>query len=137
MEDCPFCKIAAHELPAEVVSEDEHALAFLDIHPLAPGHTMVIPKVHASTLADLPKEEIEPVFKMVRDISKEIGHALGTDSFTIGINQGQASGQTVDHLHVHVIPRFPDDGGKSVHSVVHNPPKESVKETAEKIRSAI
>ncbi len=134
--DCLFCKIANHELPAEVIAEDDHALAFLDAHPLAPGHAMVISKVHAPALADLPLHEVEPVFKMVRDVARELAHALGTDSLTIGINQGEASGRTVDHLHVHLMPRFKNDGGKSVHSVVNNPPKEDIRTIAKKIREA-
>ncbi len=136
MEDCVFCKVARHELPAEVVAEDDKALGFLDIHPQAPGHTMVIPKVHAQKLADLPAEEVEPLFKMVRDLARELEHALKADGMTIGINQGEVSGQTVPHLHIHIFPRFKNDGGKSVHSVVNNPPKESLKEIGDKIRAA-
>lgn len=134
--DCLFCKLAAHEIPAEIVDEDDRALAFLDIHPQAPGHTVVIPKYHAAKLSDLPLDEVAPLFKMVRDIAKELEHALGTDGLTIGVNQGEVSGQTVPHLHIHLFPRFKNDGGSSVHRVVNNPPKESLKEIAAKIRAA-
>lgn len=136
MPDCIFCKVAAHEIPAEIVGEDDRALAFLDIHPQAPGHTMVIPKVHAAKLADLPLDEVGPLFKMVRDIARELEHALAADGMTIGVNQGEVSGQTVPHLHIHLFPRFKGDGGKSVHSVVQNPPRESLQEIGEKIRNA-
>lgn len=126
--DCLFCKIAAKEIPARLVHEDDHALAFLDIHPRAPGHAMVIPKVHAVTLLDLPDGEVGPLFAAVKAVTVKIENALKPDGFTIGVNHGDASGQTVKHLHVHVIPRWSDDGGGSIHSVVNNGAKASIEE---------
>lgn len=134
--NCLFCKIAKKEIQGAVIYEDEGVVAFLDIHPRAPGHTMVIPKTHSETLLDLPLEAVAPLFKGVREVTARLKKALCPDGFTIGVNQGQASGQVVDHLHVHIIPRFKGDGGGSIHSVVLNPPRESLQEMAEKIRSA-
>src|SRR3989344_7259449 len=128
MVDCLFCKIAKKEIPAEIIYEDGEALAFLDIHPKAPGHTMVIPKVHAETILDLPREKLGPVFAAVQKAAQMIETALRPSGFTIGINHGKVSGQVIDHLHIHIIPRFLSDGGSSIHSVVNNPPKESIKE---------
>lgn len=133
--DCLFCKIASKAVPATIIYEDDHAIAFLDIIPRAPGHTMVIPKYHASTLTDLPEEEVGPLFLAVRKTAKLLLSGLHPDGITIGINQGKASGQEVDHLHVHIVPRSHDDGGSSVQSVVHNSPHESLDEIAKKIMS--
>lgn len=131
--DCLFCKIANKEVNAEVVYEDENATAVLDINPRNPGHTMVLPKVHAETILDLPAEKIDGVFKAVKNITGILNKALKPDGFTMGINHGKVSGQTIDHLHIHVIPRWNDDGGSSIHSVVNNPPKESLEEIKNKI----
>ncbi|MGC9968466.1 MAG: HIT family protein [Minisyncoccia bacterium] len=133
MEDCIFCKIAAKESPAYVVYEDEHAIAFFDITPSAPGHTMVIPKAHAPNFLELPDAEVAPLFAAVKKVAELVVRKLGADGATVGINQGRASGQYVDHLHVHIIPRWKGDGGSAVQSVVNNKPKESLEEIKKKI----
>jgi histidine triad (HIT) family protein len=132
--DCLFCKIGKKEIPAEMVYENDHAFAILDINPVSPGHTMVISKTHAKDLPELPKDEVGPLFEGVKVVLAKIQKALKPDGFTIGINQGLVSGQVVGHLHIHLIPRFAGDNGKSVHSVVMNPPNESLTDTAKKIR---
>ena len=135
--DCLYCKLVSREMiPAEILAEDTHSLTFLDIHPQAPGHTLVIPKVHAPSLAELPKAEVGPLFETVQNLAGQIVRALKSDGLTIGVNQGPASGQTIPHLHIHLFPRFVGDCGKSVHSVVNNPPREDLKSIAEKIRQA-
>ena len=133
-EKCLFCKIAAKEIPAEVIYEDEAAVAFLDIRPLAPGHTLVIPKRHAGTLAELPDDAVGPFFLAVKNALGVVEKALGPDGFTLGINHGRASGQDVMHLHLHILPRSLSDGGRSLQGVVNNPPQEDVKTMAERIR---
>ncbi len=134
--DCLFCKIAAHQIPAHIIAEDEQTLAFLDIHPLSAGHTVVIPKTHAERIIDLPEAAAGALFLTVKRISDRIHASLKPDGFTIGINDGTGGGQGVPHLHVHVIPRWVADGGSNIHSVVHNPPKESVESIAEKIKNS-
>ena len=134
--DCLFCKIANKQIPADLVYEDDKTIAILDIHPRAPGHTMVIPKEHSENILDLKDQNAGPTFLTVKKITAILSKVIKPDGFTIGINHGRASGQVVDHLHIHVIPRFNDDGGSSVHSVVNNPPKESLKEIADKMRKA-
>jgi len=131
--DCLFCKIAVKQIPAKIVYEDDRAVTFLDILPRAPGHVMVIPKYHAPTLVALPDNEIAPLFSAVKKTAGLLVAALHPDGITIGINQGRASGQEVDHLHVHLMPRFHGDGGGAVQSIVHNTPKESLDEIAKKI----
>lgn len=146
--DCIFCKIANKEIPAYVIAENEDALAILDIHPRAPGHTMVLPKTHAETILDLPDEKIRGLFQLVKQVTEKLkkslfdGPAPHRDSaeggfsgagFTIGINHGTNAGQAVPHLHIHIIPRYKGDGGGNIHSIVKNPPKESVEEIWKKL----
>jgi len=135
MDDCIFCKIVKKEIPAEIVYEDEHVLAFLDIQPRAPGHTMVIPKEHAPDLLALEASLIGPTFEAVRLVAQKISRALNPEGMIYGINQGQIAGHAgVNHLHVHILPRFPGDDGGPIQIVVNNPPVEDVKSIAEKIR---
>jgi histidine triad (HIT) family protein len=134
--DCIFCKIGAKEVQAAIVMEDEHAYAVLDAHPIAPGHTMVIPKMHAVTILDLPKEEMEPVFLLVQKMTARLKEVLNADGFTIGMNHGDAGGQAVKHLHIHIVPRFTGDGGRSIHSVVNNPGTEDIGVLAARLKSS-
>ncbi len=136
MANCLFCRIGAHKLPSELIYEDPHAFAFLDIHPKAPGHAMVVPKIHAETIIDLPNVEIGPLFEAVQKVTKQVKSALHPHGFTIGLNHGRKAGQVIDHLHVHIIPRFAGDKGGSLHAVVDNPPREPLPEIAKKIRNA-
>ena len=123
--DCLFCKIASKEIPSKIVYEDEAVLAFLDITPRSPGHTMVIPKFHASTLLDLPDPDAVKLFAAVKKIDALLVQKIVPDGMTIGINQGKASGQEVDHLHVHLMPRWHGDGGGAIQSAVNH--KDDVK----------
>lgn len=116
-----------------MIYEDEATFAVLDIHPRAPGHTMVMPKVHRETILDLKENEFQPLFSAVKNTAELLKKALAPAGFTIGINQGKASGQTIDHLHIHIIPRFNNDGGGSIHSVVDNPPDKDIAEIAKMI----
>jgi histidine triad (HIT) family protein len=120
IDDCIFCKIVEKKNSAKIIYEDEHVIAFLDIHPRAPGHTMVIPKVHAPNLLELPDEEVAPLFTAVKQVAALVSWRLHADGITMGVNQGRASGQEVDHLHVHLLPRWKDDGGGAIQSVVNN-----------------
>jgi histidine triad (HIT) family protein len=131
--DCIFCKIIKKEIPAHIIYEDEKTLAFLDIHPRTEGHTMVISKFHAENIVDLPLKEIAPLFETVKKMAELLKNKLKPAGFTIGINHGRVSGQLVDHLHVHIIPRYANDGGSSLHAVVNYPPRETLEKIKEKI----
>lgn len=133
MSSCLFCKIASKDIPAAAIYEDGTALAFLDIHPIALGHTVVIPKKHAETVLEVPDGDMGPLFLAVKTVTDMLRASLGTNAFTIGINHGRISGQAVEHLHIHIIPRFEGDGGRSIHSVVNNPPEVSLEEVQRKI----
>lgn len=117
---CIFCQIAKGELESRLVYEGEQELAFLDVNPLAPGHTVVIPKAHFERLEDLPVEQVGPLFETVRLVTAKIQQAMNVEATTIGVNNGRAAGQAVPHLHVHIVPRRAGDGGGSIHSIVHS-----------------
>lgn len=135
--DCLFCKIANKQIPSYTVVEDDKTAAFLDIHPLAEGHTVVIPKFHAARITELPTSEVSALFLTVKRVSDIIHASLKPDGFTIGINDGKGGQQGVPHLHVHVIPRWSNDGGSNVHTIVNNQPKDSVEITAQKLQHYI
>ena len=134
MNDCIFCKIASGEMESETIYETEEVISFLDVNPRSPGHSLVIPKKHVQKLTELDDELVEEVFKGVKKVEEMLERALDPDAFTIGINDGQAAGQEIPHLHVNILPRFEDDGGKPIHSVVNNQPTEEISEIKEKIR---
>ena len=131
--DCLFCKITDKKISAQIIYEDDHVVAFLDIMPRSPGHTMVIPKYHAPNILELPDLEVAPLFLAVKHIAELLSNKLKPDGVTVGINQGRASGQEVDHLHVHVMPRWHGDGGSAIQSVVNNKPKETLDEMRKKL----
>lgn len=132
---CIFCKIATSDIPAQVILQDKHAVAFLDVQPIAPGHMLVVPRTHIDRLSILAADEVGPFFQLAQQALRRIEEGLKPDGVTIGINQGETAGQAVPHLHLHLIPRFAGDGGKSIHSVVKNPPTESLEEVAKKLAS--
>lgn len=102
---CPFCRL----LPDQVVTEDQHALAIRDRYPVAPDHTLVIPRRHVQSIFDLLPNELISVWQLVAKVRTQLNRQIQPDGFTIGINDGTAAGQTVNHAHVHVIPRTMGD----------------------------
>jgi histidine triad (HIT) family protein len=131
---CIFCRIVAKEIPAEVVAEDDRTLAFLDVSPLADGHVLVVPRAHTALLEDLAPEDSRALFASVARLAGAAREAVGAEGTTIGINNGPATGQTVPHVHVHVVPRRADDGGGSVHTVFRPRPSRSIGEVGDSIR---
>ncbi|TAL19609.1 HIT family protein [Patescibacteria group bacterium] len=115
MTGCIFCKIASKQIPANVVYEDKMTLAFLDIHPVNPGHTLVIPKEHAPTLLESSRESAHAVVDTVQKITPAILAAVGSPAFNLGVNTGSAAGQAVHHFHLHIMPRFDADGRELWH----------------------
>ncbi|MEX1014303.1 MAG: HIT family protein [Candidatus Paceibacterota bacterium] len=124
-----FCKIIRGEIDSQKIYEDDHVFVMLDASPISKGHTLVLPKKHASNILELENREIEPFFMAVKKITKKLEEALSPDGFTHGINH--KVGQAIDHLHFHIIPRWKDDGGGSLHNVVSNSPEESLEEIKE------
>ena len=107
--NCVFCKIIKGELPSEKVYEDGDVLAILDIRPVSAGHSLVMPKAHVLDLASAPAETLKALLPAVQKVGNAIIAALGVQGFNVGINNGRAAGQIVDHLHIHVIPRSAGD----------------------------
>jgi histidine triad (HIT) family protein len=105
---CLFCQIVAGSVAAPVVFEDETSLAFLDHRPVFPGHTLLIPKQHYETLADLPPALIQPFFTSAQLLARAVEAALEADGTFVGINNRVS--QSVPHLHVHIVPRRKKDG---------------------------
>jgi histidine triad (HIT) family protein len=119
-----FHKILAGEIPNYTVYEDEQVLAFLDIAPLSNGHTVVIPKVYAATLLDLPLNVQAGYMAGIQAAMHRIQLVLAPDAFTVGWNVGEAAGQTVPYVHCHIIPRWHGDGGGSFHALVSSADRE-------------
>lgn len=115
---CPFCRIAKGELFAHLIYEDDLVLAFLDAAPMAPGHTLVVPRAHVERFTELSLEQAGRLFAVAVRVGKALKEALEAPGFTVGLNDGLVAGQGVPHLHLHLIPRFPGDGGKSLHSLL-------------------
>jgi histidine triad (HIT) family protein len=113
MSDCIFCKIVADELPSSKVYEDEHVVAFLDIMPIHPGHVLVVPKQHTEDVFDTGEETLAKLFAVAKKLAPAVVKATKADGINIGINNKKAAGQDVFHIHLHVIPRYADDGLKN------------------------
>jgi histidine triad (HIT) family protein len=108
-EDCIFCKIAAGELPAEVVQEDEHTLAFMDINPWTRGHALVIPRAHSRNLYEVREEDLAAAGSAAKRLATRMRDTLDCDGVNLLNCCEPAAWQTVFHFHVHVIPRYDDD----------------------------
>src|SRR3989344_2712676 len=129
---CVFCNIIKKEIPAEIIFENENTIAFLEIKPSAPGHTMVIPKKHGESILDFEEKELGLIMASVKKVSEKISLALSPDSLTIGINHMEKRG--VPHLHIHIIPRWENDKCGIMQTIVHNPPTETLEQICERIR---
>jgi len=115
MTDCIFCKIIKGEVPSSKIYEDKQVYAFLDISPINPGHTLIVPRRHCIDIDEMTTEEVAHVFSVAQRIAKAVVVGVQADAFNIGMNNGKAAGQIVMHAHVHVIPRFANDGHEHWH----------------------
>jgi histidine triad (HIT) family protein len=108
--DCVFCKIAAGALPSCRVYEDADTLAFLDIGPVAKGHTLVVPRLHCDPLTEAPDGTLQKLIVVVKQVVRAQLAGLGADGVNVTQANGRVAGQIVPHVHFHVIPRFARDG---------------------------
>jgi histidine triad (HIT) family protein len=108
-DDCIFCKIVAGEMPAEVVQEDEHTLAFMDINPWTRGHALVIPRNHSKDLLEIADEDLAHTASAAKRLAARMTERLDADGVNLLNACGPAAWQTVFHFHIHVIPRYEDD----------------------------
>jgi histidine triad (HIT) family protein len=134
--DCRFCQIIAGAEPSHVVFQDEHSLAFLDSRPLFPGHSLLVPRDHYETLADLPDELVPPLFESARLLSVAIPKAMGKPGSFVAVNN--VVSQSVPHLHVHVVPRKPKDGLRGFFwPRTKYDSEDQMREVAERVRRAV
>jgi histidine triad (HIT) family protein len=117
---CAFCMIISGDILAHKVYENDRVIAFLDIHPSAPGHTLIIPKTHVDRIEKLRGEDAVALFNVLHRLVGNIQAAVYAPSSTIGINNGFESGQEIPHVHIHVIPRFRGDKGGIIQGVARN-----------------
>ncbi len=134
--DCIFCAIAAGRAPAEVLCQDEQSLAFLDIHPAAAGHTLLIPRSHVYDIYELSDDAGAALMRLAVRVSRALREALQPDGLTLLQNSGRAAGQEVPHFHVHLIPRRYGDGLR----ILRGPPArspESLAVVARRVRASL
>ena len=112
MEDCIFCKIIEGKIPSAKIYEDGKVVCFLDIMPANKGHCLVIPKNHSKDLSDMKDEDAEASIKAAKKVAKALSLSLGCQGFNLVMSNGLEAGQVVFHSHIHIVPRFKDDGLK-------------------------
>jgi len=135
--DCIFCEIIDGEIPAVKVLDEELVVAFMDINPSSKGHMLVVPKNHAENIFEIPESDLAALIKAVKRCAKAVKDALNAEGITILQLNGKASDQIVSHLHIHVIPRWENDG-LSVSTWEMKPgDMEEIQATARKIREHI
>ncbi|HQM64451.1 MAG TPA: HIT family protein [Acidobacteriota bacterium] len=105
---CPFCSPE----PTRILSENSHALALLDNYPVSPGHTLIVPRRHVASLFETSEEERRAIWELLEAARRILVEKHKPDGFNIGVNDGAAAGQTVMHLHVHLIPRYAGDAAE-------------------------
>ena len=132
-DDCIFCSIVAGDAPATIVDEDEHTIAFMDIHPWTKGHALVIPREHHKNLYEISEETLGHTMEAARRLAQRVRDGLGADGVNLLNSTERAAWQTVFHFHVHVIPRYEDDPLELPVKPAEGDPEE-IKQIAEKLR---
>ncbi len=112
---CIFCSIINHEIPSSVVYEDENTLAILDISQVTRGHTIVMPKQHCDNILDADEATVQQVFTAAKKVAALLKEKTGCAGINVLNNCGESAGQSVNHLHVHVIPRYGVKDALSIH----------------------
>lgn len=133
---CVFCAIRDGRRPAITLAEDERAFAILDIHPIHDGHTLVIPRAHAETIFEIAEEDAVATMRLARRMAAGIRKALRPDGLNLLQNNGPAAFQSVPHFHVHLIPRWDDDGKGFTWDLVPGNPSR-MRDMAGRIRAAL
>ena len=113
MKDCIFCKIIKGEMHAYKLYEDDAVISFLDIFPIHPGHVLVVPKKHFVDIFDMNEETAKHMMAVSKKLSPVVMKATGADGINLGMNNKPEAGQEVMHAHMHIIPRYRDDGLKT------------------------
>jgi histidine triad (HIT) family protein len=134
--NCVFCRIMKKEIPASVVYEDDHTLAFMDLGQVNPGHVLVALKAHAENIYALDDAQAAAVFRSAARVARAIRTAFAPQGLSVYQANGAPAGQTVLHLHIHLVPRHEGDG-MALSWPVKNPPREKLEEYAAKIRAEL
>lgn len=111
---CIFCKIIDGSIPSSKVYEDENILAILDLSQTTYGHTLVMPKKHYQNILEIPSDELASLMVKVQELAKKITKNLNANGVNILVNTNEAAGQTVMHLHIHIIPRYDENDGITI-----------------------
>ena len=109
ISDCLFCRIISRDLPAEVLYENDRAIAILDRLPIHPGHALILPKQHFPDLLHLPLDHLGPIMEASQTVAGALVRSLDLEGFNMFSNNGAIAGQSVFHFHIHITPRFPND----------------------------
>lgn len=136
MSTCVFCRIVARQIPATVVHEDEHTLAFMDLGQVNPGHVLVAVKAHVENVFGLGTDQASAVSATMLRVARAIRAAFAPHGLSVYQANGKAAGQTVFHYHVHLVPRYEGDG-MALSWPVKNPPREKLEEYAAKIKASL
>ncbi|HLS84649.1 MAG TPA: HIT family protein [Burkholderiales bacterium] len=136
MSECVFCRIMARQIPAAVVYEDDQVLAFMDIGQVNPGHVLVAVKQHVENIYALEEKQAGAVFAAAARVARAIQAAFAPQGLSVYQANGPAAGQTVFHLHLHLVPRHEGDG-MALAWPVKNPPREQLEANAARIRAAL
>ncbi len=135
MNSCIFCQIIQGKKPGHVVYQDKKVIVLLDIFPSVEGHLLVIPLKHGETILDFNKKELGEIWLVCQKMVKALTKTYQTKTFSLGINQAEEGG--VPHLHIHILPRYPDDGGGIIQSLVKKEVKISLEEVLQKIKKNV
>jgi histidine triad (HIT) family protein len=136
MSDCVFCRIVAGQIPSTKVFEDEHALAFMDLGQVNPGHVLVAVKKHAASIFELEEVQAGALARATVRIARALKKSFDPEGLSVYQANGKAAGQTVFHYHVHLLPRHAGDGMELTWPV-KNPPREQLEAYAAKIRAGL
>jgi len=131
-DDCIFCKIAAGEIPSKTLYEDEKFRVILDLGPATKGHSLILPKDHAADLYELQEETAADAMKLAKKMALLMREKLHCDGLNLIQNNGETAGQTVQHFHLHLIPRYKGDGQR-----INWVPSEPTQEELEAVRKEI
>lgn len=110
--NCIFCKLANKDIPTNIIYEDEKFTVIMDADPATKGHALILPKNHAANIYELPDEDAADIFVLAKKLATKMTEVLHCDGFNIVQNNGKVAGQTVFHFHMHLIPRYLDDGNE-------------------------
>jgi histidine triad (HIT) family protein len=136
MSECVFCKIRDGQIPSVKIDEDERTIAFMDINPLSPGHCLVVTKRHAPTLFDADVEDLQAATATAKRVAQAIREALRPDGLNLLQANGAAAFQSVPHFHLHLIPRWANDGKGFDWTLVPGD-REAITKTGERLRALL